>query len=206
MTILCHDPPSQSISKSSNVLSSSSSIDLPKIIKKLSVREKSWNYKPSNRYEQQKLTKNNSLCEECRDDYYNHTLKQQKIEIKLDKKNVINMETSDESSESLSSCRKKKDVAILVKLKSLEDSDYNKEEQKLKLPKIEKISLAEEIKRMEDIQVKERVYSVITSERIMTKLRPMRLNDPDWSLAFIQNYLGIADRPMGWFPSRRARH
>lgn len=60
----------------------------------------------------------------------------------------------------------------------------------------EKISLAEEMKRIEDIQVKERVYNVVTNDGVVTKLRPMRLGDPNWVLGFVENYLGFHKQVM----------
>ncbi|KAG8040188.1 hypothetical protein G9C98_000758 [Cotesia typhae] len=60
----------------------------------------------------------------------------------------------------------------------------------------EKISLVAEMKRIEDIQIKERVYNVVTNDGVVIKLRPMKLGDPNWVLGFVENYLGFHKQVM----------
>lgn len=206
----------------------SSSIILPKLKQtNLSIREKTWSYKPSNRYEtlnpaeynflylndcenelNDKL--NDFLCENCYNKYRKNDLSSnntdensiiyQQMIINMKEKENITKRHSESSQMSMST---KKDAEILVKL---DINNYKSSNANVKLPKIKKTTLAEEIKRMEDIKVKERVYSIITNDRIMTKLRPMRLKDPDWTLAFIENYLNIPNRPLEYSRLKSAGH
>ncbi|KAK0095220.1 hypothetical protein PV326_008950 [Microctonus aethiopoides] len=206
----------------------SSSIILPKLKQtNLSIREKTWSYKPSNRYEKLNPAEynliylndcenelndklNDILCENCYNKYRKNDFSSnntdddsiiyQQMIINMKEKENITKKHSESSQMSMST---KKDAEILVKL---DINNYKNSNANVKLPKIKKTTLAEEIKRMEDIKVKERVYSIITNDRIMTKLRPMRLKDPDWTLAFIENYLNIANRPLEYSTLKSAGH
>ena len=56
-----------------------------------------------------------------------------------------------------------------------------------------------------DFQAEERVFEIVTNDRKIEKLVPMRLKDPDRMLAFLETYIGIKKRSMGWFPTRPTR-
>lgn len=147
------------------------------------------------------------LCDDCRDRIQNSStyssrpdewdcfIDFQQIKIKMRGR------PPDDCKSSRSSTPSRKDVGVVANIKHVEDTKVKG----VKLPKISDSNFTSDVKRLEDIKVKERVYDVMTNDRIMTKLRPMRLNDPDWILAFIENYLGVENRSMGYFPVRRIR-
>ncbi|XP_057319300.1 probable serine/threonine-protein kinase DDB_G0278509 isoform X1 [Microplitis mediator] len=188
--------------------------DMTKKICLKNSRLRAINYKPSNRYESGKLkllcsncvkslrSKNHSsVVSDLNDSGYH--LKVQLTQNKNKNKNKSKSEFLDNYEDTYLSVNNlghnKKDAAVFT---NLDDELKGESIRGNKVTRVEKISLAEEIKRIEDIQVKERVYNVITNDRVVTKLRPMRLNDPNWILGFVKNYLGIDKQYLGSYPTR----
>lgn len=130
----------------------------------------------------------------------------QQIKIKMSEKQGLDKQNSLTSTCSESSSRSKKDVGISAKLGNPTDDLLNNNvDRGFRLPNILKKNFSRDVKRLEDVQVTERVYNIMTNNRVMSKIRPMRLEDPDWTIAFIETYLGGVKRTSGWFPSRRIR-
>lgn len=185
MTILCSDPPIiHRSSKSSRILGSSSTGRFSEGESRISVRQKSRNYRPSNRY---------------------NVIGGIKIDIiDLDEEN----RREDNQLILCDSCLKNsgKNIESPASLADADELDAIVKPAKVKLPKIDPKRCSFLNNSRKNVQVNERVFDIITNDRTVEKLRPLRIEDPDRMLEFLENYLGIKKRPMGWFPARQTRN
>ncbi|XP_063978937.1 uncharacterized protein LOC135163431 [Diachasmimorpha longicaudata] len=147
------------------------------------------------------------ICDDCRERIQNsstHSSRPDEWDCFMDFQQIkikMRERQSEEDKSSRSSTPSRKDAGVVANIDNVEE----KKTKGVRLPKIMNRNFTSDVKRLEDIKVKERVYDVMTNDRILTKLRPMRLNDSEWILAFIENYLGVDNRPMGYFPARKLR-
>lgn len=186
--------------------------------KNVSTREKRISYKPSNRYFDEKSTfLNNHWLEETSKSFYDFYLQKinnSKIYRKLKYKrtfeniNTINCKVDTDDMEnkilrlmgpSPRSLYVRQNVKILkTHYKSMEKECriINKITTDVSLRTRNNISknnaLTENSKKYKNrIENTEYIFDIITSDGKKFKLNPMRLDDPDWMLSCLENYIGM---------------
>lgn len=170
----------QTFPRSSRIFGCSSTGHIGEKLKKISVRQKGRSYKPSNRYTSIFPTQPNAVDDK----------------IVMGEKRIL-------CNSCAKNCPKSSNSSEKEKIPEKEDLDEMIKPQKPRLPRIDAKRCVFGSNSRKD--ARERVFDIITSERTMEKLCPMRLDDPDQMLMFLENYLGIKKRSMGWFPSRQSR-
>lgn len=206
-TILCYQSPRKNKKKIIPLKNTISN-------RNVSTREKRKSYKPSNRYYHEKpifLDNNNSLQKISKSfyDFYLQKVTNSKIDKELEYKCALESITSFNNKEIEDEINKMNNKVLRLmgpsprslyvrkNIKILKTYSNSMEKEcrsinKIKTAISENNKLLENNKRYKDSTENiERVFHIVTNDGNKFKLNPMRLNNPNWILSCLENYIGI---------------